>query len=73
MTIGLHYYGGPKDGGFTRTASRDHVVGEPIVVTGKWKHGYYTSIAPWDGIEKRVSVEWFYGTPEFHEEMKRTT
>jgi len=68
MTVILHFSGGPGDGGWRRTAHRDHEKGWPIICRAP--RGYYTSIAPWDGLENHVDLEWFYGTPELHEKMK---
>ena len=68
MTVVLHFYGGPRDGGWRRTSSKEHATGEAII--RREARGYYTSIVPWEGADIHVELVWFYGTPEFHETMK---
>jgi hypothetical protein len=69
MSVMLHFHGGPIDGLSQQVRSQDHPPDRPIVRRAtrggqRFDRGYYTSIAPWVGIETDVDLEWFYGTPE---------
>lgn len=71
MTIALLFFGGPRDGRFERTSDQEFDTSSPVI--HREKRGYYTSIDPWDGTSNRITLEWFWGTPEFHEQMKAET